>query len=54
MLVIRLSTGMRYLAGNINLAAVLEEQSTPQAGPGRHAMMITDINNLILGGNTQI
>ena len=51
---IRLSTGMSYLAGNRNLAAVLDEQSTPQAGPGCHAMMITDIKNLILGGNAQI
>lgn len=51
---IRLSTGVSYLAGNINLAAVLNEQSTPQAGPGCHAMMTTDIKKLLLGENAQI
>lgn len=51
-LVRRHSTGMG-LAGNVNLAVVLDEQSTPQAGPGCHAMMITDSRILILGGNAQ-
>lgn len=53
-LVIRHSTGMSYVAGNINLAAVLNEQSTPQAAPGCNVMVITDIKNLIPGGNAQI
>lgn len=48
LLVIRLSTEGRYLAGNAHLAACsvdISEQSTPQAGPGCHATMIMDIKN---------
>jgi len=52
--VIRLSTGMSYLAGNLYLAAVLDEQSTPQAGSGCHDMMMTDFKNLILERNAQV
>lgn len=44
LLVIRLSTEGRYLAGNAPLEACnvdFDEQSTPQAGPSCHVMMIT-------------
>lgn len=57
LLVIRLSPEGRYLAGNAYLADCgvdLNEQSTPQARPHCHAMMVTDLKNLIMRRNYQI